>query len=304
MNPVIKIDNVTKIYDDIRAIDQVTMHINKGDIYGLIGLNGAGKTTLIHLLLGLSTPTSGAAYLFGERVNRQNYHLWKNVGYVVDTSHAYPDLTVGENLHIQRRLRQISERDTVNRVIERLYLTNYKHKKVKHLSLGNKQRLSIASAILHRPSILLLDEPVNGLDPEGIVEVRHLLQRLAEEDGVTILISSHLLTELSKLMSTVGILHKGKLVKQINTPDLYNRLQKEVIVDSFHRSLLRRTLKKEHYSFYQYNDGTIAITNDYASTHPHHIAELLMKHNVPLTKLYVKEETLEQYFLRIIHQGE
>lgn len=303
MGKIIDVKNISKKYGQNYAVDNVTLHMNRGEIYGLIGLNGAGKTTLIRLLLGLIKPTNGNVYIQGEQVTRKNSHLWEQVGSIVETSHAYPELTVFENLEVQRKLRRIIDSNATSRVINELNLTTYKHKKVKHLSLGNKQRVGIAKALLHRPRILLLDEPTNGLDPEGIVEIRYLLQRLATEEGVTILISSHILTELAKLATTIGIIHDGKLVKQISTQQLQTERLKKLIVDSPKRKLLKKTLDKSDFKTAQRQDNSLEITTTLPIEQPETIAQLLVQKGVPLAKLLVEEETLEQYFLRTIHQG-
>lgn len=304
MKRIIDVNKLYKTYGKYHAVENVSLHINQGEIYGLIGLNGAGKTTLIRLLLGLIKPTYGTAHINGKLVSQKNHHLRNHIGSIVETPHAYPELTVIENLDIQRRLRHIDEPDAVNRVITKLKLTKHKHKKVKHLSLGNKQRLGIARALLHRPTILLLDEPTNGLDPEGIIEIRHLLQELAYEQGVTILISSHLLSELAKTTTTIGIIHEGRLVKQINTEQLQTERLKQLLIDSPKQFLLRKALKNMNVQEREREDGSFTLTDQLAIERPERIAQQLVQLDVPLSKLLVEEENLEQYFLRIIHQGD
>lgn len=302
VKPIITCRNLSKAYDEFYALHNVSFDINEGDIFGLIGLNGAGKTTLIRLLLGLIKPTEGRAYLFGEEVSRKHIHLWIDVGYLVETSHAYPELTVEENLKIQSRLRGITERQASERVIHLLNLTTYRKTKAKHLSLGNKQRLAIAKAILHRPKILLLDEPTNGLDPAGIAEVRKLLLQLAMEEGVTILISSHILDELAKLIQTVGIIHEGKLIKQASIAQLNEKLQKRVIVDTTNRPALEKYLTNHHKIYEKNKDGSISLLERSSIERPDKFAKSLIENDLALTKLLVEEETLEQYFLRIINE--
>src|SRR5690625_1856173 len=198
MDPIIQTNNISKTYKDIQAVKDVSITIHQGDIYGFIGLNGAGKTTTIRMLLGMIQPTKGVCYINGEKIRRFNTSIWSKVGYMVETPSSYPEFTVEENLTIYKRLRLISDGEAVKKVIEQLHLTKYAHVKAKDLSLGNAQRLGIAKALLHKPEILLLDEPVNGLDPEGIVEIRDLLKNLAVNHGVTILISSHFLVKSLK----------------------------------------------------------------------------------------------------------
>src|SRR5690625_3173217 len=178
MPQVIQTNQLSKDYHGFQAVDGVSLRVNKGEIYGFIGLNGAGKTTTIRMLLGLIRQTHGTCYINQRPVSLKNHHIWRKVGYMVETPHAYPELTVEENLEIYRRLRLISNKHAIPEVMKQLNLTRYARTKAGNLSLGNAQRLGIAKAILHKPDILILDEPANGLDPAGIVEIRDLSQVL------------------------------------------------------------------------------------------------------------------------------
>lgn len=304
MQRVIEAKNVSKTYGDKYAVENLSLQINKGDIYGLIGLNGAGKTTLIRLLLGLIRPSKGMCQLNGELVTLKNHSLWHQVGYIVEAPHAYSELTVWENLDIFRRIHSIRNLSAIEQVIHLLNLEKYSDVKVKHLSLGNKQRLGIAKAILHEPSILILDEPVNGLDPKGIVDVRNLLKKLAEENGVTILLSSHILEEITKIVSKIGIIDNGLLIKELSTSDLHGQLNKTLHVDSTNRRLLKAKLIHYGYKITENIDGSFTTDHPFAIKHPERIAQLMANEKVPLTKLLLHEETLEQYFLRTIQKGE
>jgi ABC-2 type transport system ATP-binding protein len=210
MMEVIRTINLTKTYGEINAVDNLNLSVKQGEIFGFIGLNGAGKTTAIRMLLGMIAPTSGECYIQGQRVRAGNINIWHDVGYIVETPYSYPELTVRENLEIIRKLRGIKDKACVAWIIRKLKLEEYELKKAKHLSLGNAQRLGIAKAIIHKPRILILDEPTNGLDPAGIVEVRKLLKDLTEKSGVTVFISSHKLDEISKITTNIGIIHNGK----------------------------------------------------------------------------------------------
>src|SRR4030065_1510348 len=212
MESIIRTDHLTKYYGKVHALNNVSISIKKGEIYGFLGLNGAGKSTTILLLLGIINPTSGSSFLYGEKVSAGNNRLWKNVGYLLERQYSYPELTVSENLEIIRRLRNISDKKSIDTIITRLKLNLYKEMRAKNLSLGNTQRLGLATALLHNPDILILDEPANGLDPAGIVEIRELLSDLALNKGVTIFISSHILGEISKLATRIGIIHEGQLL--------------------------------------------------------------------------------------------
>ena len=217
METIIATGQLTKRYGKVLAVDGVSLNVRKGEIYGFLGLNGAGKTTTIRMLLGMIKPTAGTAYICGKKTNAGNYRLWEQVGYMVETPHAYPDITVTENLEISRRLRGISDTNAVKNVMEKLQLTQYKDRKTKTLSLGNAQRLGLAKALIHNPAILILDEPANGLDPAGIVEIRLLLLDISQNKNVTVFISSHILGEISRLAARIGIIHEGRLLEEIET---------------------------------------------------------------------------------------
>ena len=209
---------MTKRYGTLAAVDGVTLEVGAGEVYALLGLNGAGKTTLIRMLLGMVRPTAGSLGLAGRPVTDRS--VWAEVGYLVETPSAYPDLTVRENLDVARRLRRLPSRSVVDDAVDRFGLGPYVGSKARTLSLGNAQRLGLAKALLHQPRILVLDEPVNGLDPAGVVEVRTMLTDLARDDGVTVLLSSHLLGEVARVATRIGILHEGRLIEELDSSTL------------------------------------------------------------------------------------
>ena len=302
MSTMIETHRLSKKYDDLLAVQNMSITVEEGEIYGFIGLNGAGKTTAIRMLLGMIRPTEGLSYIKGEKVHRKNYHLWKHVGYIVETPHSYPELTVQENLDLYRRLRSISNQHTVSEVMNLLHLTRYSHVKAKHLSLGNAQRLGIAKALIHSPDILILDEPVNGLDPAGIVEVRELLKNLAFNHGVTILISSHLLSEVSKIATKIGIIHDGQIIQEMQSSDLHEQLSRKLIVNTRNNKLALSILTKMGYEPILNNETLIEIDDKRAIQYPEDISRHLTFKEIPPTKLTVDEENLENYFLRIINE--
>lgn len=298
---IIQTNNVSKHYSgDLRAVDQVSLQIKKGEIYGFIGLNGAGKTTVIRLLLGMNRPTEGCCYIKGKQVNHKNKHIFKHVGYMVETPYAYPELTVKENLDIIRRLRLLDDQQAVGTVIDKLDLTAYENIKASNLSLGNAQRLGIAKALLHQPDILILDEPMNGLDPAGIVEIRELLQDLAFNHGVTIFISSHLLGEVAKIATTIGVIHKGKLIQEIKSEKLKTHLNQRLLLSTNDTNKAQSILSVVGYPSEVNQEGLIEIYHQKAIAHPDQIAKLLVYKGLPPTRLTVEEEDLETYFLRVI----
>lgn len=308
MIEVINTTNLTKIYGEIHAVDNVNLSVKQGEIFGFLGLNGAGKTTTIRMLLGMIAPTSGQCYLQGQKVSAGNINTWSEVGYIVETPYSYPELTVRENLEIVRKLRGIKDKNCVNWILKKLKLEEYSSKKTKHLSLGNAQRLGIAKAIIHKPKILILDEPTNGLDPAGIVEVRQLLMDLAKNSGVTVLLSSHKLDEISRIATNIAIIHDGKLIKEIDGKQLENQLKKSLILDGKDRTAMKSILSKAGYIVNVHDESstgefiTLQIRNENALNNPEKVATLLVNAGYPPTLLKVEKEDLEMYFLRTINE--
>ena len=300
MEPIIRTENLTKYFSRVHAVDSVSLSVQKGEIYGFLGLNGAGKTTTIRMLLGMIRPTAGSAFLFGEKVGADSGHLWEKVGYLVEIPYSYPDLTVRENLEIISRLRQIPDKKAVEFIIDKLRLTSYRDRKVKDLSSGNAQRLGLAKAFIHHPDILLLDEPTKGLDPTGIVEIRELIRSLASDQGVTIFISSHILGEISKISTRIGIIHEGRLNQELNAEQLEHLLNKRLIVHAHDQKEAELQLINKGYSVNPSQDGNLELIDQEAIKHPEKIASILVHAGLPPTLLKVEEEDLESYFLRVI----
>lgn len=300
MKPIIETNNLTKSYSGVNAVKGVSLNVNRGEIYGFLGLNGAGKTTTIRMLLGMIRPTMGAAYLNGKKVDAGNFNLWRDVGCLVETPYSYPELTVRENLDIARRLRHINDRSVVDSVMDELNITTYGKRKAGNLSLGNAQRLGLAKAMIHHPSILILDEPINGLDPKGIVEVRKLLQNLAMNRGVTIFISSHILGEISKLANRVGIIHDGRLIQEVDSAQLNLLRRKRLLLNALNQNAAKSKLQEAGFSTKRTEEGILETDNEEAVRHPERIAGILAEAGLFPTLLKVEEEDLESYFLRAI----
>lgn len=301
MAPVIATEYLTKTYRNSVAVEDLNFSVNQGEIYGFLGLNGAGKTTTIRMLLGLVSPTAGRSFLHGRPVSPGNPALWRDVGYIVETPYAYPELTVQENLEIVARLRGIGPDNTAG-IIEKLGLADQARKLAKNLSLGNGQRLGIAKALLHKPKILLLDEPNNGLDPAGVVEVRALLQDLVENSGVTILLSSHKLDEIAKIATKIGIIHEGRLIRELVASELEDKLRKWLVVDGLDRRGVAAVLTEAGYTFTGYGQA-IRIWDERAVENPEKIAILLVESGCAPTLLKVERENLETFFLRSIKKA-
>ncbi len=297
---IIQIENLKKYYGKVRAVDGISLCVRKGEIYGFLGLNGAGKTTTIRMLLGMVRPTSGSCYLNGKKIHSGVHDLWNNVGYLVEIPYSYPDLTVHENLEIIKRMRFISNPKAVDSIVETFQLGLYQDVLAKNLSHGNKQRLGLAKAMIHNPDILILDEPANGLDPAGIVEIRELLRDLAFNKGVTIFISSHILSEISKLATRIGIIHQGHLVREITAHQVDHFLQKKLIISTRDNKAVQKRLNDEGYTANLNEKGDLEIKDKEAINHPENIVRMLVYSNMPPTLVKVEEEDLETYFLRTI----
>ncbi|HBX51967.1 MAG TPA: bacitracin ABC transporter ATP-binding protein [Bacteroidales bacterium] len=300
MNDVITTEKLSKRYKDVLAVSEISLNVRKGEIYGFLGLNGAGKTTTIRMLLGMINPICGSSFINGQKVHPNNTSLWKEIGYLVEIPYSYPDLTVKENLEIIRRLRFISDKTVVSSIIDRLKLTQYANRKAKNLSLGNAQRLGLAKALIHNPNILILDEPTNGLDPAGIYEIRELLNDLAKNQGVTIFISSHILGEISRFSTRIGIIHDGVLIQEIDTLQLEELCQKRLIVNTKDNITAKKILTENGFSVKDTSSEFIEITDNSAINQPENIASLLVNKGSPPSLLNVVEEDLESYFLRTI----
>jgi ABC-2 type transport system ATP-binding protein len=300
MQNVIETKNLTKMFGKFKAVDDIALSVRKGEIYGFLGLNGAGKTTTIRMLLGMIRPSKGESYLNGTRVHAGNNKLWNSIGYLVEIPYSYPELTVKENLEIARRLRFIPDCKAVDSVMDILSISQYKDRLAKNLSLGNAQRLGLAKAIIHNPEVLILDEPANGLDPAGIVEIRELLHSLAQNQGVTIFISSHILGEISKFATRIGIIHKGKLLQEINTDELENFRRKKLLIQVQDKDGASAALSNKGITSTIIENGILQIIDKEAIKHPETINETLVNLKYPPSMVKVDKEDLETYFLRVI----
>jgi ABC-2 type transport system ATP-binding protein len=300
MQNIIETKNLTKKFGAFKAVDGISLTVKKGEIYGFLGLNGAGKTTTIRMLLGMIRPTSGESYLNGQKVHADNLDLWKNVGYLVEIPYSYPELTVFENLEIIRRLRFISDSRATDSVMEKLRLGQYRDRKAKHLSLGNSQRLGLAKAIMHNPGILILDEPANGLDPAGIVEIRELICDLAHNHGTTVFISSHILGEISKFATRIGIIHEGRLVEELNTDQLELLRKKRLLIAVADKERAATFLKEQGFETTVIDNDILEITGKDALDYPDKINTMLVHSGNSPSMLKVEVEDLETYFLRTI----
>lgn len=299
---------MSKHYGQVVAVDNVTLDVQPGEVYALLGLNGAGKTTLIRMLLGMGRPTTGSLEVTGRRVGDRSVR--SQVGYLVESPSAYPELTVRENLEVVRRLRKVDDRSCVDNAIDLFGLRPYADRRARALSLGNVQRLGLAKAFLHRPSLLLLDEPVNSLDPAGVVEVRDLLVNLARDHGATVFLSSHRLAEVARVATRIGVLHQGRLVDEFDANALASRVRTRLEVGA-------RDLGRAAWALPQAGleardpaggpvlaDSRVLVLEDIrALEHPELVAAALVRADEPPTRIAVVEEDLETYFLRLVNSA-
>jgi ABC-2 type transport system ATP-binding protein len=300
MNLAIETENLGKDYGSLKAVDQLSLRVAEGEIYAFLGLNGAGKTTTIRMLLGMIRPNRGSATVLGTRVRPGRREPWARVGYLVEMPHCYPELSVRENLEAARRLHPGTPPAAVGAIIERLRLDEYADRRAGNLSQGNAQRLGLAKALIHNPGLLFLDEPANGLDPAGIVEIRQLLLELTRQQGVTVFMSSHILAEVARLAGRIGIIHNGRLIKELSIEELERDRRRRLLVRVRDAGAARQALAGAGQAAEQLPDGTLELVSPRAVQNPETIASLLVEAGAPPTHLMVEEEELEQYFLRLI----
>jgi ABC-2 type transport system ATP-binding protein len=318
MTAAVKTTQLTRRFGDFTAVDGLDFTVQRGEVYGFLGLNGAGKTTTIRMLLGMVRPTSGDVTLLGEPVRRGGRGPWARVGYLVDAPAPYPQLTVLENLRAAARLRGVSNA-AVSRAVERLGLAPYAGRRARSLSQGNRQRLGLATALFHEPELVILDEPANGLDPAGVVEVRDLLRTLAREQGVTVLMSSHILAEVDRLATRIGVIHHGRLIEELGASELERRRARRLVVRTRDRAAARRVLADAGYALSEAGagdrpgengdpgssasgDGRLILTDAAAIEQPEKVATALVVAGHPPVHLTVEQEDLEQHFLRLTAQ--
>ncbi len=298
MKFAIETNGLSKFYPHVRAVDSVDLRVKPGEIYGFIGLNGAGKTTTIRALLGMIRPSAGSVHVLGQPVGPNGRGPWRQVGHLVEAPAAYPELTVRENLEIARRLHGIPDKNATTRVVELLALAAYADRKAGVLSTGNLQRLGLARALLHEPELLILDEPANGLDPAGVVEIRQLLASLAREEGVTVFMSSHILTEVDRLATRIGIIHKGRLIEEFDAAKLEALRSHRLEIRARDLDAAQRALAKAGFAA-KANGSTIVLNDTRAVDAPEEVATLLVNAGTPPPRLAVEQEDLEAYFLRL-----
>ncbi len=298
MEYVLETHALCKNYGHFKALNNLSIKIPKGSIYGLIGKNGAGKTTLIRLICGLQEPTSGEYILYGRKhTDKDISKSRRRMGAIVETPSIYADLTAYENLKEQYKVLGIPSDDGIDEILKLVGLENTGKKKAKNFSLGMRQRLGIAVALAGSPDFLVLDEPVNGLDPQGIIEIRELILKLNHEHGITFLISSHILDELSKLATYYGIIDNGKLIKQISSAELEEKCRKCTHVEVSDTKALACVLDKMKVDYKILSNTEADI---YAKVNVTKLSTELLKNNCELFSINEHDESLESYFISLV----
>lgn len=299
MNDILRTHRLTKRYGDKTVVNDVNMSIRAGDIYGFLGQNGAGKTTTLRMLMGLIHPSAGEIELFGAALHGNKGRAMERIGSIIEYPGFYLNLSAADNLEIHRRLMGMGNKERIDDVLATVGLLDAKHQKVKSYSLGMKQRLGIARALLHQPELLVLDEPTNGLDPGGIKEMRQLFLELAAKRGITFLISSHLLSEIEQLATKIGIIHNGNLLEEIDRETLRKKtrhcLEIRVTDDQKASFILEQKLGIADYVI----SGPGALRVYDHLEHPEQISSMLAEHGVGVKEIVLSGDSLEDYFLKI-----
>ncbi|PGL72952.1 ABC transporter ATP-binding protein [Bacillus sp. AFS055030] len=303
MTYIIQTNNLTKNYKGTTVVSNVNMHVKKGEIYGFLGPNGAGKTTVMKMIMNLIKPTSGEIIISGETITPKSYEILKRMGSIIEYPVFYDKLTARENLELHSDYMGYYNKSAIDTAFDMVQLKNFEGKAVKDFSLGMKQRLGLARAIITKPEILILDEPTNGLDPVGIKEFRNLFQMLSKDYGITLLISSHILGEIEQIADTIGVIKDGTLVEEVLMETI--RLQNTEYIE-----LKTNDVKKASYvikellyitNFKILDEVTIRIYD--LNTVQGKISKTLVLNGVLVESINKKENTLEDYFLKMINGG-
>ena len=302
---IIETRNLTKRFGKQTAVNSLDMKIEKGKIYGLLGKNGAGKTTTMCMLLNLSKPTNGEIFFFGKHYKQDPYDVYSKIGSIIETPGFYENLSAFDNLKVFAKLRGDYNKEDIEKALEIVSLTHAKDKKFKNFSLGMKQRLGIAAAIMHNPEILILDEPINGLDPMGIKEIRKLLKDLSEVYGTTILISSHILSAIDAIADVIGVMDGGLLIEEVSMNQLHEKLNKHVKFEvsdiDLACKILEKLTLKENIDF-SVNENNIHLYNHLDLRAEFN--EQFVKSGIKVNEMSICEESLEEYFTKIIDKKE
>lgn len=291
-----------KSYKGNVVVNDVNIHVPKGAIYGFVGPNGAGKSTVMKMILNLIQPEAGEVQLFGEKVTDQSYEVFKRVGSIIENPYFYEKMTARQNLELHCDYMGFPNKERIDEVLQMVDLQNVEGKQIRHYSLGMKQRLAIARAILAKPEFLILDEPINALDPEGIREMRNLFQRLNQEDETTIFISSHILSEVDLIADTIGIIQHGNLLAELPIEEIHKHQTEYIslqVDDVAHAATLLEQMDITNFSVLDQEFIRIYDTNISGKV----LSKTLIESGVGLESLGRKQDTLEDYFFQLTEEG-
>ena len=298
MENILETNQLEKTYHHFKAINDLNMHIAKGAIYGVIGKNGAGKTTLIRLICGLQNPTNGTYTIYGiPNTDKQILDVRKRMGAIIETPSIRLDATAEDNLKEQYRIMGLPSFDNLQEILKLVGLMDTGKKKAKHFSLGMKQRLGIAIALVGNPDFLILDEPINGLDPEGIIEIRELILKLNKERGITFLISSHYLDELSKIATHYGFIEKGSMIQEIPKEELEKKCKKRLELEVSNIKECVKYFEEKQFPYEVISNEKIYLYHKMNITE---LAIALSEKNCIINKFEEKEESLESYYINLM----
>ncbi|MBW7476386.1 ABC transporter ATP-binding protein [Paenibacillus oenotherae] len=304
MSYIVNTTHLTKQFEGKEVVSNVNMKVKQGQIYGFLGPNGAGKTTIMRMLLNLVKPSSGEITLFGQKLTPTSYEVFKRIGSIIEYPVFYDKLTARENLELHCQYMGLHNRKAIDEALELVQLTNVDGKAVSHFSLGMKQRLGIARAIATKPELLILDEPINGLDPVGIKELRGLFSLLSKQYGMTLLISSHILGEIEQIADTIGVISGGRLIEECAMNDLRGR--HTVYVELVTTNIKKAAYVLEHIlelsNFRIINDSMIRIYETDLSQAE--VSKTLIMNDIEIESINKRHTTLEEYFLQLIEGGQ
>ena len=297
---ILRTDELTKTYKNYAAVNKVNLNVKKGDIYGFIGQNGAGKSTMLRLVTGLGFPDSGTLEIFGENADKGLNDAQKRIGAIIENPALFLNMTAEQNLEVHRLQKGIPGKQCIPDTLKLVELENTGNKKVKNFSLGMKQRLGLATALLGDPEFLILDEPTNGLDPIGIVELRELIQKLNREKGLTVLISSHILSELYQLATTYGIIHEGRLIEELTLRELDDKCRQhlKIKVDDTEKGVTILEEKLNTTDFEVNPDGSISLYNHLDDVRT--VSSALTTGGLIIEHLSQNGDSLESYFSKLV----
>ncbi|MFF3099940.1 ABC transporter ATP-binding protein [Viridibacillus arvi] len=301
MSYILKTNQLTKVLEGNEVVSGVNMHVKQGEIYGFLGPNGAGKTTIMKMITNLIKPTSGDIEIFGQKLTNTSYEVLKRMGTIIEYPIFYEKLTARENLYLHCEYMGYYDKKSIDHALDLVKLNNVDDKKVKDFSLGMKQRLGIARAITTKPELLILDEPINGLDPIGIKELRELFKMLCKEYGITLLVSSHILAEMEQMADTIGVIQNGKLIKEVSMKSIKGEQTDfiEVKVQNIKKAafILDNQLGLKNYKIV--SDQTIRIYEMTATQQE--ISKALIMNDIEIESINKKHSSLEEYFMNLMN---